>query len=293
MNLAAVVGVLDEVELIEGCVSHLASIGVQRILLHDRGSTDGTLERAASLARVLPLDIHRSEADEPLDPAIWSRLQLGWAREVGAEWLLLLDADELWLSASGSVGEQLAASRASVVAARRYNVVVTSEEPRLQQHVTAESLERLDLFVEPRTVPDDVELINPDLRWIRGMPMPKVALRPGRVAELTPGHHGARLADGTEATAEVATGLLVAHLPFTTFDRFERKVRNVRETMRRHPDFFVGRRAWHWRRWAGLSAGGLREEFAAQLVSQQELGGLRASGSIRSAAELFRSWAGA
>jgi len=291
MRIVAVVGVLDEVDLIEGCVDHLGRIGVERILLNDRGSTDGTLELASSLARVVPIDVHHAGVDDSVDLSTWSRPQLDWARSVNADWVLFLDADELWLSASGSVEQQLAAAKAHAVLVRRYNVVVTVEGPRLPQLITPDSLEDLDVYVEPTTVPDDPEAADSHLRWIRGTPMPKVAARPQSVMELDAGHHGARLADGLEEAPDTATGLLIAHLPFTTFERFERKVRNIRETIRRYPDFFVGKRAWHWRRWATLSDSGLRREFDAQVVSQHELESLRTRGSIRSAAELLRSWA--
>ena len=40
MRLAAVVAVLDEVELIEACIRHLVDVGVEHILVFDRGSTD-------------------------------------------------------------------------------------------------------------------------------------------------------------------------------------------------------------------------------------------------------------
>lgn len=290
MRLAAVVGVIDEVELIEGCIEHLMQIGVERVLVFDRGSTDGTLELAAGLAKTQPVDIHRSSLEEPHGADIASGIQLTWARDVGADWVLFLDADEKWIVATGRLDEHLELAKADVVSVRRFNVVVTAEGPRIPTDITSASLESLDLFVEPRQVPAEADIGAPDVRWIRAAPMAKVAVRPTRVAAIAPGQHGGISGDGTVVTPDEAEHLLIAHLPFTTFERFERKARNVAETIRRHPDYFEGLQGWHWRRWAGLSEEGLRKEFDAQLVDEREVSALRERGSIRSAAELFRAW---
>ena len=160
--------------------------------------------------------------------------------------------------------------------------------PRLPRELTTNSLARLDLFVEPRVVPDDID--DPHLRWVRAAPMAKVAVRPQQIASIKPGQHGALRADGSDVAGEVAQRLLIAHLPFTTLERFQRKARNVRATIERHPYYFEGKQGWHWRRWAGLSAEQLEQEFDAQLVTDEEAETLRESGSISSAAELFRIW---
>jgi hypothetical protein len=200
-----------------------------------------------------------------------------------------MDADELWLAASGTVRDVLEATGSEAVSVRRYNVVATRQGPRLPRSLNSESLADLDLFVEPRVVPDDID--DPHLRWIRAAPMPKVAVRPQHIASIKPGQHGALRANGSEAAGDVAQRLLIAHLPFTTLERFRRKARNVRETIELHPYYFEGKQGWHWRRWAGLSPDQLEQEFAAQLVTDLEAEALRESGSVRSAAELFRAWA--
>lgn len=291
VRIAAVVGVLDEADLIERCIRHLAAIGVARILVHDRGSTDGSVALATSLSSLVPLDIHRSAAEEPLDPSVWSPVQLDWGRQVGADWLLLVDADEFWFSASGSLERELESAGADVVVVRRFNVVLSPAGPHLPEGSGPDVLDQLDLFVEPRVVTNDADALDPTLRWIRGVPMPKIAVRPDRVGELTPGSHGAVLIDGAPAGTALANSLLIAHAPFTNVERFEQKASNIRKTIRLHPEFFADLRAWHWRRWASLSGADLRAEFESQVVDERDLADLRASGSVQTAAELFRAWA--
>ena len=42
LRIAAILGVKDEVELIEGTIAHLRAIGVELIVVWDVNSTDGT-----------------------------------------------------------------------------------------------------------------------------------------------------------------------------------------------------------------------------------------------------------
>ena len=74
-----------------------------RRLVFDRGSTDGTIEEAEAFAAAHSVDIRRSSLFGPNDAEISSSIQLDWARAVGADWALFLDADEWWVAAPGTV----------------------------------------------------------------------------------------------------------------------------------------------------------------------------------------------
>ena len=60
MSIAAHVGVKDEIELLPHCLTHLLAIGVDRLLVTDMGSTDGSWEWLQEAASGLPLSTRTS-----------------------------------------------------------------------------------------------------------------------------------------------------------------------------------------------------------------------------------------
>jgi hypothetical protein len=87
--------------------------------------------------------------------------------------------------------------------------------------------------------------------------------------------------------------LLITHLPFTTRARFKRKVDNARKVIAAHDEYLGKHLAWHWRHWLTLAEQGrIDEEFDRQTLSVEAIAEFRASGVIRSAAEVFAERAG-
>ena len=100
MKIVAVVGVMDERELLPDCVRHLYDIGVDEVVVRDAGSTDGSLDWAQAhqgpRLRLVPVG-----EDEKTQPAIWHARECEIADATRADWVLHLDADEFWLPATG------------------------------------------------------------------------------------------------------------------------------------------------------------------------------------------------
>jgi hypothetical protein len=129
---------------------------------------------------------------------------------------------------------------------------------------------------------------NPESSWNAGVPMPKIIARPERIANVHLGHHDMDGAGEQPLARRIAQDLVIAHLPFTTYQRFARKVDNIRSLLVAHPDMFPGHAAWHWKRWARIAdEGNLPGEFRRQCLSAPHLQQLRSQGVVRSAAELF------
>ena len=85
--------VRDEVDLIAGNLDHLLHQGVDRVLVTDNGSRDGTREVLAWYADHEPVDVH----DEPVGAFLQSQWVTRMACEAagdGATWVLHVDADE-------------------------------------------------------------------------------------------------------------------------------------------------------------------------------------------------------
>jgi hypothetical protein len=284
---------MDDVDMIERCVEHLYSIGVDHIFALDRASTDGTTERLESIAAGSPLSLLRIAADAVLDTDLAWRVVKEAADRVRPNWMLFLDADEFWMPAGGSIRQTIVPGTADVAHIDRFNVPLTDLGPRLPEALSPDYYDRVLLYVKP--IPEFGNRIasDPALVWSQGVPNPKVMVRHRVVVSVDSGNHHAEVAPGARWAAEPVPDLVIAHLPFTTYERFARKVHNIRAAIARYPEFFVGR-AGHWRRWAELDEQGkLHEEFDRQRISERELAHLQADGAVVPATELFRSRVGA
>ena len=99
---------------------------------------------------------------------------------------------------------------------------------------------------------------NSTTPWSSGVPMPRSS--PGLIEGFAAGMHD--VLGRPDLRRTTARDTLIAHLPFTTFERFARKVVNIREVHRYHEEYATGRAGWHWLRWArrgrGPAGGGVR-----------------------------------
>jgi hypothetical protein len=290
VQIAAILGVKDEAELLPRVISHLFRIGVNQVVARDNSSTDGSAEylRAHACDRLLLEPMTEAESS---DNDVWAIRESDIARRTGADWVLFLDADEFWLPRSGLLREcrQFHDAGVDVLTVPRYNVPLTSEGALMPDDLQPVSLPQLDLVIKAPAADHRSYLeLNPRQAWIAGVPMPKIAVRPQRVGALHLGHHDVEGAAGSVLRHEVAQDVLIAHLPFTTLGRFERKVTNIRQLLREHESMFPGHAAWHWKRWAALQDdGAVRDEFHRQSMSLAQLALMRAEGAIRNAAEIF------
>lgn len=284
-------GVMDEVDLLPGCLEHLYRIGVETVLARDGGSSDGSLELLRSLEGDR-LRVVRVEEAEIGDPALCSLREAEAARSLDADWVLFLDADERWLPAAGSLHECAGWQDDSVglVQVQRFNVALMRSAGPALPAITPDRYAELQMFA--RAIPDfarhlDREPLTP---WITGVPVSKFAARPQRLGSVDLGWHGAQGRDGAVLGCRPARDAIVAHLPFTTASRFRRKVENIKHMFATHPDCFPPGSAWHWRRWSGLeSDAAIEREFELQCLSDADAARLAADGSLRSAADLLES----
>lgn len=289
MKAAALLGVMDEVDLLPRCLEHLSRIGVDRVIVRDGGSTDGGLQwlqaRQGDRLRVQPLS-----AEEMRDPAACSRRDVELLRSTGADWVIFLDADEFWLPATGSLldGAQWHDEAVHAIRVPRFNIALGPQGPLMPPAPTRDKYHGTWMF--SRAIADFRQHLEnePLTPWISGVPVPKIAVRPDRVHGMEAGWHGALDAGGGAIAMQLAQGLIAAHLPFDTADRFRRKVDNIRKMLATYPDAFAPGQAWHWRRWAGLESDtALEQEFARQRLTDAELAVLRDDGALRSAAQLL------
>ncbi len=286
MRIVACVGVKDEVELIEPLIAHLRAIGADVIIACDMYSTDGSAELLRTHAR--DDDFVMFQISDREDMETWAQANLAHVREVEADWALFLDADELPIPASGSLKDCAGLDSADALLLDRFNVILTVEGPALPAELAPTSHDELLMVVEPMPHFWTESERDPELSWMRSRIAGRVMARPDRIGTLTLGAHDIVAAGDAPIRCSTSDDLVVAHLPFTTRERFERKVANIRTLLAAHEGLFVESYGRHWRRWAALAeAGRLGEEFDRMVFDAAQIVELRDQRVIRTAAELF------
>lgn len=193
--------VRDEADIVEATIRHMAG-QVDRLLVADNRSSDGTREILDQLAAELPLEV----VDDGEIGYYQSRkmTDLGLrATDEGASWIVPFDADEIWQARAGRLADQLdeLPAWAHIAQAALFDYVATGEDP------PAPPLEAI--------------------QWRRSeaTPLPKVAFRAEPGVTIHQGNHGASIP--STRTPGVAAGLLVVrHFPYRSVEQFEQKVRN-------------------------------------------------------------------
>lgn len=284
LEFAAVLGVKDERDLLPHCIAHLHAIGVDRVMAIDCGSTDGSLEWLHENAGDM-LQLHHFSDLDP-DAAGWERLNLKLSQTSGADWVLFLDADEFWIPRTGQLRRCEGLDDADLLRVHRFNVPVGPSG--VMAGATGLPGDPQSLFLIVDAVPDFRARLEsePDLPWIRGVPVPKIMARPSAMAGLADGGHDLREHDGVVLRRRVPDDLLIAHLPFSTFPRFQRKLQNIRRVFDVHDEYFGADQAWHWRRWLALrDPADLRREFERQGFDERTLHHYQELGVVMRAAD--------
>lgn len=102
-RIAAVSTVRNEVDIIGLTLRHLLAEGVDRILLADGMSTDGTREIIYEVARAYPDIITIYNDQEPFHyQPMWINRLADIAGAEGTDWILPFDADEFWYATEGN-----------------------------------------------------------------------------------------------------------------------------------------------------------------------------------------------
>ena len=214
--------VRDEADIIEATVRQMAS-QVDRVLVADNGSEDGTRDILEQLAIELPVIV----TDDPEPGYFQSRKMTGLAHEAaagGAEWVVAFDADEFWYSPFGRIADVLAGHPGAVVAADIFDHVATARDDQAEA--------------------DPVKRIG----WRRraSCPLHKIACRPTLPVTIAQGNHGAVYPSLQPLTEQV----VIRHFPHRSVEQLVRKVRNGAAAYAATDLPFA--EGQHWREWGQL-----------------------------------------
>lgn len=268
----------DERAIIAENIRYHAAHGVDCFIVMDNGSVDGTRELLEELRNEVELEV-LEEPSHTHDQDRWVTRMAKRLRKRGvADWVINNDADEFWVSASGNLRADLEAEtrpaglldrvrgrRATIVRCPRFNMLPRAgdvDRPGYRFYDNVLKVAR-PLGLQPEASDPEQELVYPMM--LRTMPG-KVACALKGLERVFPGNHFVR-----HATPRVCDSrrIQVFHYPLQTFDEFERRVKNLGESLRRNTRLppSVG---WHRRRWYALyESGRLREEYDQLVLSDE------------------------
>lgn len=290
MKISAVVGCKDEADLLGPVVQALLRAGVATVTLIDEGSTDGSDAVIAELTRqpqVFSLSpVEAPRAREDLDGPLFGQI----LRRDAPDWLFFCDADEFLLPASGRIADTrgLAPGMADVIIISRFNALLPEGPVRPEDLASDTYLRGLELALERPWLSRESLREQPENPWILHRIVPKVMVRTSRVGAIQMGGHDAFSRNDQPLRRRQGDDLLIAHLPFTTYDRFGRKLDNIVETLAPFDEAQSGGKAWHWFHWREeYLAGRGPEEFARQRLTPQRRATMRAAEQLGTTTEIF------
>jgi len=230
-RVVAVTMVRDEADIIEHTVRNMAS-QVDAVIVADNMSKDQTRPILERLVDELPiplvivddLEVGYNQSDKMTALALRARLELG------ADWVIPFDADEIWMPMDPE---------------RTIKDVLLHTHPSWQT-VEALLFDYVATAVDPADEPDPVKRLG--WRRRRSAPLPKVACRwaPGLYIEM--GNHGATF-NGLPAV-QAEQNLRIVHFPYRSAEQVIQKIRNGAEAYAATDlDEKFGA---HWRGWGRI-----------------------------------------
>jgi hypothetical protein len=233
--IIAVTMVRNEADVIGPVLTHLFNQGVDRVVVADNMSTDDTrtiLEQTAESHPVTILDDNEFGHRQGAKMTGLARA----AHEMGAEWVLPFDGDEVWSGTVGTIAESLAVTKADVVMAPGWDHIVTREGD------------------------------GPFSPWRRKRPQTlcKVAFRARPDIELNEGNHDVR----PDWMARVRGPLTFRHFQYRSLEQMAAKLRHGRAAM--EASGVDPMHGTHWREGGLLSDDEMAAKWAA-LCSEGDL----------------------
>lgn len=202
--------VRDEADVIAATIEHHLAEGIDRILVTDNASVDGTREILAEYARIAPVTVFDDPEHRKQQAEVVTRMARQAATEHGADWVINGDADEFVLAREGTVAEALAAAPTAIGAfpapvhnlvgptARRGSGLATRMHWRDER--SPEQLAAAGVQAQP--TPNAIHVADPSV-------------------EVAQGNHF--VSTPQRFAAEGAFGLEVLHVPWRSWEQFERK----------------------------------------------------------------------
>lgn len=273
LRLAMTILARDEADIISENIRFHATNGVDKFVVTDNSSKDGTREILDDLSD----DFDITVIDEPslsIDQDLWVSRMAKW---IGAndhcDWIINNDADEFWLPQGGCLKTEIVRSTSSVEGGHGIGVLTCSRQNMIGSRETASG--KGFVFYQNRFAVRKNILSGEDCsKWDEGngniifRKVPgKIITKPEGLIGIGIGNHHAH----HEGDIARCTGIRIFHYPLRSYTQFESKVVNYGSSLEnntRWPEN-VSKHLRYW--YECFKAGSLRDQYDLYVLSQQSL----------------------
>jgi hypothetical protein len=237
----------NEADIIRTNALHHLSQGIDRFLILDNGSLDGTCDVLSDLARDFPVE-WRPHAGHFRQRELLTEL----AREAfvrGADWVISVDADEFWYAPGNTLRTVLERSSAGSLCVQIVNFV----QRREQLSSTSDGLLHMTYRSASPFGPIEraIELFEAEqLSFVEHLYFPKWISRACPTLELWWGTH---LVSGVCGPQEETTEIICLHAPLRSLSVLEAKT-DLERPIEEIEEYLAI--CWHLRRWRRLAREG-------------------------------------
>ncbi len=256
MRLTMTLLVKDEVDIIADNIRVHSALGVDNFVVMDNGSTDGTRELLASLAKNFEMTI--------IDRPVLDYQQSNWKTEMsriatkkyGADWVITNDADEFWIPKEGDLKHELSAT-GSIIACQRANILFS----RKAFDEGGKYYEETNRVLYPIHYAQGIQEREEHLSIMLGEIHGKVMVRTLGLLRVKGGNHRAWHLWGWYNQCDSAN-VMVYHFPIRSKQHFISNIENRRALLKKG----VTKMGSHYKRWVKMLEEGKLEEELSRLV---------------------------
>ncbi|UCR90540.1 glycosyltransferase family 2 protein [Mycetocola spongiae] len=251
--------VRDEVDIIDSMITHHLGQGVDKFIVTDNGSTDGTTEVLQGYADTGVVDLRHDPVHRKQQSVTVTQMARDAFTLYGADWVLNADADEFWVAQDHNLTLRDAFSH--IPKTLRSFVVPVID----MTGAPAESGSGIERLLYRDTRPEE-QLRSIGLRAHSTHDSVHIGVADINVAQ---GNHYVSISSA--GSPDPAFALEVYHLPWRSWDQFRHKVENAGRAYEANPELTPSPNHHGMRDYRSLKDGTLRARYIARSLSTAEI----------------------